>query len=359
MAARCGLSACRDILLYAVSESIIDDEEFMLLYDYNLSREIYPYWRYERFNLDSYDDGQCLTEFRFLRRDLETLADALQIPEKIVCPQRTICWKIEGLCIFLKRVAYPCRYTDMVPHFGRNPTELCLIFNQVLDHVYDTHQHRMQSWNQFFLQPNMLREYADAIERKGAPLTNCFGFVDGTVLRICRPTANQRVVYNGHKRVHGIKFQSVALPNGLIGNFDGPYEGRRHDSTILQESGLLIDLQRVAWFNQQPLCIYGDPAYPLQVHLQAPFRTGNLAPNQESFNKAMSEVRVAVEWLFGEIKTFFKFVDFKSQQKIGLSAVGKVYVVCALLQNARACMYGNKVSEYFDIEPPTLQEYFQ
>ena len=73
----------------------------------------------------------------------------------------------------------------------------------------------------------------------------------------------------------------------------------------------------------------------------------------------MSEVRVAVEWLFGEIKTFFKFVDFKSQQKIGLSAVGKVYVVCALLQNARACMYGNKVSEYFDIEPPTLQEYFQ
>ena len=73
----------------------------------------------------------------------------------------------------------------------------------------------------------------------------------------------------------------------------------------------------------------------------------------------MSEVRVAVEWLFGEIKTFFKFVDFKSQQKIGLNAVGKVYVVCALLQNARACMYGNKVSEYFDIEPPTLQEYFQ
>ena len=61
----------------------------------------------------------------------------------------------------------------------------------------------------------------------------------------------------------------------------------------------------------------------------------------------------------GEIKTFFKFVDFKSQQKIGLSAVRKVYIVCALLQNARACMYGNKVSEYFDIEPPTLQEYFK
>lgn len=29
-------------------------------------------------------------------------------------------------------------------------------------------------------------------------------------------------MYNGHKRVHGLKFQSIALPNGLIGNIFGP-----------------------------------------------------------------------------------------------------------------------------------------
>ena len=34
---------------------------------------------------------------------------------------------------------------------------------------------------------------------------------------------NQRVVYNGHKRVHSLKFQSVVLPNGLIGNLAGPW----------------------------------------------------------------------------------------------------------------------------------------
>ena len=32
----------------------------------------------------------------------------------------------------------------------------------------------------------------------------------------------QRIVYNGHKRVHSLKVQSVALPNGLIGNMFGP-----------------------------------------------------------------------------------------------------------------------------------------
>ena len=30
------------------------------------------------------------------------------------------------------------------------------------------------------------------------------------------------MMYNGHKRVHAIKFQSVALPNGLIANLYGP-----------------------------------------------------------------------------------------------------------------------------------------
>ena len=34
--------------------------------------------------------------------------------------------------------------------------------------------------------------------------------------------AHQRLMYNGHKRVHALKFQSVALPNGLIANLYGP-----------------------------------------------------------------------------------------------------------------------------------------
>ena len=82
---------------------------------------------------------------------------------------------------------------------------------------------------------------------------------------------------------------------------------------MLHESGLLNDLQRVAWFNGQPLCIHGDPTYPMQIHLQAPYKEGNLTRDQKNYNKAMKKVRVVVEWLFGEIKTYFKFVDFKIQ----------------------------------------------
>ena len=64
--------------------------------------------------------------------------------------------------------------------------------------------------------------YAAAITATGAPLQNCFGFIDGTVRPIARPVDNQRILYNGHKRVHALKFQSVVLPNGLIANMYGP-----------------------------------------------------------------------------------------------------------------------------------------
>ena len=360
MASGGGLQAVREALLLAFDQNIIDEYEFALLYDANSSREVFPYWKFEKFDIDKWDDTECRTELRFAKKDLVALTEALDLPPMFVCCQRTICSDVEAVCILLKRFAFPCRYSDMVPRFGRSPSELCLIFNTVLDYIYDRHNHRLGDWNQPMLQPQKLQDYAAAVHQRGAPLTNCFGFVDGTLRQVSRPKRDQRILYNGHKRVHGIKFQSVVIPNGMIANLSGPYEGRRHDSTILHDSNLLTELRRVAWANNgQPLCLYGDPAYPLNVHLQTPYRGAQLTNDMVRYNKAMSEVRVSVEWMFGNITNFFKFVDFKKQLKVGLSAVGKIYVVSALLENARTCLYENIVSQFFNIPPPTLQEYFQ
>ena len=73
----------------------------------------------------------------------------------------------------------------------------------------------------------------------------------------------------------------------------------------------------------------------------------------------MSSVRVSVEWLFGLVKNYFKFIDFKQIYRIVLSAVGKIYVVCPLLQIANTCLYGNIISETFNMEPPSIRDYFQ
>ena len=137
-------------------------------------------------------------------------------------------------------------------------------------------------------------------------------------------------------------------------------EGRKHDAGILADSGLLRDLQQYAFSPAgQPMCIYEDLAYPLRVHLQIPFSRAPLAPIMQDYNEAMSALRISVQWLFGDVINSFKFLDFKKNLKVGLSSVGKMYVVCALLRNAITCLYGNNTSDYFDIEPSTLKQYFQ
>ena len=242
------LATVRDALLISHCQNILNDMEFALLYDESSSRLTFPYSKFECFDIDAWDECECWTELRFGKQDLNLVHRNLQIPDEIVCSQRSVCDGMEAMCILLKRLAYPCRYTDMVPHFGRNPTELCLIFNEVLDFIYTSHRHRLQNWDRNpFLQPDQLDRYADAIHQQGVPLNNHFGFVDGTVRAIARPKHNQRVMYNGYKHVHSIKFQSVVTPNGLIANLAGLFEAKRHDSTMLHESGLLTDLRRVAF----------------------------------------------------------------------------------------------------------------
>ena len=136
-------------------------------------------------------------------------------------------------------------------------------------------------------------------------------------------------------------------------------EGRKHDAGILADSNLLANLQAFAFSRVgDPLCIYVDPAYSLRVHLQAPFRNALLTPQMETYNSSMSSVRSSVEWLLSDIVNYFKFIDFKKNLKIGLSSVGKMYIVCTLLRNALTCLYGNTTSEFFGCDPPTLQQYF-
>ncbi len=87
-------------------------------------------------------------------------------------------------------------------------------------------------------------------------------------------------------------------------------------------------------------------------------RHTNLNAAQQQFNKSMSSVRVAVEWLFGEIATYFAFNDFKKNSKIGLQSVSKIYPVSCLIFNAKTCLYGSQTSQFFQLVPPHLDEHF-
>ncbi len=107
-----------------------------------------------------------------------------------------------------------------------------------------------------------------------------------------------------------------------------------------------------------PLCIYGDSAYPHRVQLQTGYKHNNLSPEEQLFNINMNKLRTSVEWTFGDVATYFAFNDFKKNLKIGLSPVGTMYRVAALMHNAMNCLYGSSTSKFMEIEPPSLEDYF-
>ena len=197
----------RNLLLESYEDGVIDEDEFLLLYEGIFSKNPeFPHEWYELFDLNTMDDTECKAEFRFGKTEIPLLAEVMNIPGKFVCHQGTTASGTEGLCVLLRRLSYPCRYSDLIPRFGRPIPELSMVFNTVCDFIYNTHGHKITQWNNTILDPASLERYADAIYRKGAALDNCIGFIDGTVRPICRPGELQRVVYNGHKRVHASNF---------------------------------------------------------------------------------------------------------------------------------------------------------
>ena len=92
-------------------------------------------------------------------------------------------------------------------------------------------------------------------------------------------------------------------------------------------SGLLEALEQYSYSStDQPLCTYGDLAHPMRVHLPVLHRGARLSNDEQSFNTSMGTVRTALEWVFGDITSYFAFFDFKKNLKIGPSPVCKMSV---------------------------------
>ena len=71
----------------------------------------------------------------------------------------------------------------------------------------------------------------------------------------------QRTVYTGYKKCHGLKVETVLLPNGISTLF-GPTWARIHDvSSVLQMSGLDAFLVEIQQGKPEVYCVFGDSTY--------------------------------------------------------------------------------------------------
>ncbi|CAH3020167.1 unnamed protein product [Porites evermanni] len=75
----------REALVCAFSDGVINEEEFLILYEeYESTNLNFPHWEYEPFSIDNFDISEGKAEFRVDKDDIPLL-----VPEYFRCPQGT------------------------------------------------------------------------------------------------------------------------------------------------------------------------------------------------------------------------------------------------------------------------------
>lgn len=190
----------------------------------------------------SRDDDEFLPNFRFTRQQMSLVIEAYALPNMIRTPRGITVSSWDAMGILLRRLALPGPWTVHVDFFGRRERNLREIFYITLKHMFTACRKRIQSPSASFLTTERLLRYSAAIRAKGGLYRFVFGFIDGTVYQICRPsgvTSWQRSVYSGHKKYHGFKWQGINTPDGLIQFMHGPFCAPQHDTTVLRESKVI------------------------------------------------------------------------------------------------------------------------
>ncbi|XP_074028827.1 uncharacterized protein [Leptinotarsa decemlineata] len=167
-----------DEALEAVILADADDDEVEQVILHNIFGvvENFPVGAAEdRFNLYNMMAEDIKINFRFERDDIFRLAAALHIPDVIRTQTRNSVPGVMGLCILLRRLAYPGRLKDLQLLFGLSPQSLSQIINHIPNLIANNFMHLLDDLRNLpWLNLQRMHMYADAIHGRGAAISNCW-----------------------------------------------------------------------------------------------------------------------------------------------------------------------------------------
>jgi nuclease HARBI1 len=203
---------------------------------------------------------------------------------------------------------------------------------------------------------NRLQYYSRELEQKTG-LPRVWGFINGTFRRTCRPVRHQQSLYSGYKKAHGIKFQGIITPDGLMLSCAGPFLGKDNDTYMFQQTELkerFDDLFR----DKEILFLYGDSPYNVCSRVLAPYRqTRVLSAAERSWNRRLSSDRISVKQMFRRVLNLWHGNALSTNLKVLLQPVSMYYLVAVLFTNIHTCLHGNCVSARYGVMPLSLGEY--
>ena len=192
-------------------------------------------------HVDDLSESECIENCQMRKDCLIILLEKLWpkmhhqlvgIREQITCVN---CYTIPyetGMIILLYHYSRPCRlHPDIEMIFGIRKSQISTIiqtFSEALYNVAINYMVNPQIWH------HRMPYYTELISNKtGGVATDIWGFINGTIHKTARPIYHQRTVYTRFKKCHGLKFQSVFVPDGFIACLFGPVLANTHDSRLL------------------------------------------------------------------------------------------------------------------------------
>jgi hypothetical protein len=248
-------------------------------------------------------------------------------------------------------MSYPRQYIDLAERFGKSPAWLSNVYNDIATHLAATFADVLR-WRPALNNYHKLADFAKAIEQSGCPGNGLiWGFIDGTFNKFCRPEEAQELVYSGHKKGWGNKYQAIVTPDGMISSIWGPFAGRDNDVTMLTRSGLVEDLKRIMGMFVR-LYLYGDSAYSNGFGIFAPFKNVNghkwLDDPEKERNRKMSAYRIGIEHAFGLQENLWISNSMPKLHRSSVSPVVAYYLSGILLTNLYTCVYGNGIARKYN-----------
>ena len=129
------------------------------------------------------------------------------------------------------------------------------------------------------------------------------GAIDGSHIPIKAPSKHAPAYYN-RKQFHSLVLLACCDANNCFTYAWTGNPGSTHDATVLRTSDLFQQAENLI---QPGFYLLGDSAFPLTRWLITPFRNfGNLTHQQNRFNTAHANARVAIERTFGLLKCRFR-----------------------------------------------------
>ncbi|OQR85228.1 hypothetical protein ACHHYP_20596 [Achlya hypogyna] len=250
--------------------------------------------------------------------ELRVLVAKLSLPKNVRKKERDKVPALETLCIVCRRLSEASKLTTVALDFGRSAACVSRFFWHVVRILWKRHRQLIQFNRQLI--PNRMRDYCNAVERKGTKLHGCWAFID---------------VYNGHPRRHCFNYQGLATPDGHL---VGMATTRRN---VLSQSGFLDRFR----FDPEDLF---RRLVSWQGHIWA-----------SKFNAHLSSVCECVEWAFARLKMLWSYLNFDKKMKARNGPGGKLFLVAVLLANCHYYLqpHGSQTTMYFGIRPTTLDEY--